>query len=315
MIDESEITFGGSYLDRADRLRGDADAMARLLADPASRILPFWQGKPLFDRTAVGPRLVWLKADDPMVASHADSALFLGLDDAGAAHFAVDVSAVAPPDGDPSAVLNLPATQGFADLRAVLGELDHRDAAIAAPAKGIFEWRRSHGFCSNCGARNIIGHAGWRFDCPACKRPHFPRTDPVVIMLVLDGDRVLLGRQPGWDEGMYSLLAGFVEPGETIEEAVRREVAEETSVQVGAVRYLTSQPWPFPASLMIGCVARAESTAITLDPRELEDALWASKAEIGQALAGQHPRLRPARKGAVAQAILRAWVEGRTGSV
>lgn len=315
MIDESEITFAGSYLDRADRLRGDAGAMVRLLADPASRALPFWQGKPLFDAGSGGPRLVWLAATDKTVAGHADTALFLGLDDAGVAHFAVDLSDLVPPEGDPAAILDLPPAQGFADLRAVLGDLDHRDAAMAAPAKGIFEWRRSHGFCSNCGASNMVAHAGWRFDCPACLRPHFPRTDPVVIMLVLDGDRVLLGRQPGWDDRMYSLLAGFVEPGETIEDAVRREVHEETAIRVGPVRYLTSQPWPFPASLMIGCVARAESRAITRDPAELEDALWASRAEVAEALEGRHDRIRPARKGAVAQAILRAWVEGRVPEI
>lgn len=311
MIDESEITFAGSYLDRADRLRGDAGAMARYLADPASRVLPFWQGKPLFDENGGGPRLVWLAANDTKVSGQAEGALFLGLDDAGTAHFAVDVSGLVPPDGDPAACLSLPPQQRFADLRAVLGDLDHRDAAIAAPAKGIFEWRRSHGFCSNCGARNAVAHAGWRFDCPACGRPHFPRTDPVVIMLVLDGDSVLLGRQPGWDEGMYSLLAGFVEPGETIEEAVRREVHEESGIRVGDVRYLTSQPWPFPASLMIGCAARAETRDITLDRAELEDAMWIGKAEVAEALAGRHSRIRPARKGAIAQTILRAWVEDR----
>lgn len=312
MIAESDITFAGSYLDRADRLRSDAGAMARYLADPDSRVLPFWQGKPLFGATDAGPRLAWLAATDPMVADRADTALFLGLDDAGIAHFAADLSDLADDD---AAALGLSPTQAFADLRAVLGDLDHRDAAMAAPAKGIFEWRRSHGFCSNCGARNAIAHAGWRLDCPACKRPHFPRTDPVVIMLVLDGDRVLLGRQPGWDARMYSLLAGFVEPGETIEDAVRREVAEEAGIRVGDVRYLASQPWPFPASLMIGCVARAETTAIAIDPAELEDALWAGKAEIADALAGRHDRIRPARKGAIAQVILRAWVEGRVPEI
>ena len=311
MIDESEITFGGSYLDRADRLRDDKAALARHLADPATRVLPFWQGKPLFDATDAGPRLVWLAAGDPMIGGAAATMLFLGLDGDGTAHFAVELADSVRPDGDATALFGLPGTRSFSDLRDVLSQLDHRDAAFAAPAKGIFEWRRSHGYCANCGARNSVAHAGWRFDCPACGRQHFPRTDPVVIMLVLYGDRVLLGRQPGWDERMYSLLAGFVEPGETIEEAVRREVAEETGVRIGPVRYLTSQPWPFPASLMIGCVAQAETSALVLDPRELEDALWASKAEISEALAGQHPRIRPARKGAIAQTILRAWVEGR----
>lgn len=129
-------------------------------------------------------------------------------------------------------------------------------------------------------------------------------------MLILDGDRVLMGRNANWPEGMYSLLAGFMEPGETVEEAVRREVQEESGIRVGEVRYVTSQPWPFPASLMIGCAGQAETREITLDPHELEDAIWVSKEEMAQALAGQHPRIAPARKGAVAQVILRAWVDG-----
>lgn len=130
-------------------------------------------------------------------------------------------------------------------------------------------------------------------------------------MLILDGDRVLLGRQATWPEGMYSLLAGFMEPGETVEEAVRRETMEEAGIKVGAVRYVTSQPWPFPASLMIGCTGQALSTRITRDPQELEDALWVTKAEIADALEGRHPRIAPARKGAVAQVILQAWVRGQ----
>ncbi|MEO1959602.1 MAG: NAD(+) diphosphatase [Paracoccus sp. (in: a-proteobacteria)] len=134
---------------------------------------------------------------------------------------------------------------------------------------------------------------------------------PKYQLVISDGDRVLLGRQSLWPERMYSLLAGFVEPGETVEEAVRREVMEEAGITVGAVRYVTSQPWPFPASLMIGCVARAESRAITLDPTELEDAIWVPRNQIAEALEGRHDRIAPARKGAVAQVILRAWVQGQ----
>ena len=147
-------------------------------------------------------------------------------------------------------------------------------------------------------------------DCPACGRQHFPRTDPVVIMLILDGDRVLLGRQAVWPERMYSLLAGFMEPGETVEEAVRREVMEEAGVPVGEVRYVTSQPWPFPASLMSGCVGTALSDAIDISREELEDALWVSKADMTEALAGRNADIAPARKGAVAQVILRCWTDG-----
>ncbi|MFV0385781.1 NAD(+) diphosphatase [Paracoccus sp. (in: a-proteobacteria)] len=315
MIPESLVTFAGSFLDRADRLRGDAVTLARHLADPASRVSPFWHGKPLFDLTDDGPRLAWLSAQDKLITGCTEPTIFMGLDDQGVAHFAADVSTIAPPDERPAdfvdqRTLDLSETRKFIDLRAVMGEIDHRDAGIAAAAKGMFEWRATHHFCANCGHRNRVAHGGWRFDCPGCGRQHFPRTDPVVIMLVLDGDKVLLGRQSVWPEGMYSLLAGFMEPGETVEEAVRREVMEEAGVRVGEVRYVTSQPWPFPASLMIGCAARAETTRISIDTQELEQALWVSKARITRALAGQDDQIAPARKGAVAQIILRCWSEG-----
>lgn len=315
MIAESDVTFAGSFLDRADRLRSDAAELARWMADPATRVSPFWRGKPLFDLTDAGPRLAWLSATDRLIVDCPEPVVFMGLDEGGVAHFAADVSYIAPPDERPAEfvdqrTLDLSETRKFIDLRAIMADIDHRDAGIAAAAKGIFEWRLTHGFCANCGARNLVSHAGWRFDCPACGRQHFPRTDPVVIMLILDGDRVLLGRQSNWTENMYSLLAGFMEPGETIEEAVRREVMEEAGIRVGEIRYVTSQPWPFPASLMIGCAGKAETTEITIDPHELEAALWVSKAEIAEALAGRHDRIAPARKGAVAQVILKAWVDG-----
>ncbi|SNT76327.1 NAD(+) diphosphatase [Paracoccus seriniphilus] len=315
MIPETAVTFAGSFLDRADRLRSDEAGMAARLADPSSMVSPFWRGKPLFDETPEGPRLAWLSSGDALIADCPEAPIFMGLDQNGISHFAADVSYIAPPDQEPAdfideRTLDLSQSRKFIDLRTIMGEIDHRDAGIAAAAKGIFEWRNTHRFCSNCGHENRVCHAGWRFDCPGCGRQHFPRTDPVVIMLVLDGDRVLLGRQSVWPERMYSLLAGFMEPGETVEEAVRREVEEESSVVVGEVRYVTSQPWPFPASLMIGCVGKAETTEITIDQHELEDAIWVSRSEVAQALAGQHDRISPARKGAVAQVMLQAWVDG-----
>lgn len=315
MIPESAVTFAGSFLDRADRLRSDTQGIAARLADPASLVSPFWRGKPLFDLTKDGPRLAWLPATDRLIADCPEPVVFMGLDACNRAHFAADVSSLAPPDEHPAEfidrqTLDLTETRKFIDLRAIMAEIDHRDAGIAAAAKGIFEWRLTHGFCANCGQRNQVSHAGWRFDCAACGRQHFPRTDPVVIMLVLDGDRVLLGRQSAWPDKMYSLLAGFMEPGETIEEAVRREVGEEAGISVGDVRYVTSQPWPFPASLMIGCAARARTRAIDIDPTELEDAIWVPQSEIVEALAGRHDHIAPARKGAVAQVILQAWVNG-----
>ncbi len=315
MIPESAVTFAGSFLDRADRLRGDEAEMTRRLADPATRVSPFWRGKPLFDLSESGPRLTWVAATDALITDSPEPPVFMGLDDAGTAHFAADVSYIAPPDEKPAEfvdrrTLDLSESRKFVDLRAIMGEIDHRDAGIAAAAKGIFEWRLTHGFCANCGQKNRVGNAGWRMDCAACGRQHFPRTDPVVIMLILDGDKVLLGRQAIWPEKMYSLLAGFMEPGETVEEAVRREVHEEAGIPVGTVRYVTSQPWPFPASLMIGCAGKATATAINIDQNELEDAIWVSKAEVTEALAGRSDRIAPARKGAVAQVILKAWTEG-----
>jgi len=153
--------------------------------------------------------------------------------------------------------------------------------------------------------------AGWQRTCPACGAHHFPRTDPVVIMLVTRGNSVLIGRSPGWPAGMYSLLAGFVEPGETLEAAVRREVFEEAGVRVGAVRYLASQPWPFPASLMFGCHGEALDGAITIDPAEIEDALWLTREEMVTVMAGAHPEIRAPRKGAIAHFLVAAWLADR----
>ncbi|WBU63032.1 NAD(+) diphosphatase [Paracoccus aerodenitrificans] len=319
MIPESEVSFAGSFLDRADRLRADDEAM-HIRFHKGSLALPFWWGKPLFELTQEGPRLVWLSTDDPLVADSCGDSVFMGLDDAGRAHFATDVSHIAPPDQQPAEfvdrrTLALSETRKFIDLRSIMGEIDHRDAGIAAAAKGVFEWRRTHGFCANCGHRNRLVHSGWRMECPGCGRQHFPRTDPVVIMLVLDHDRVLLGRSPLWPERMYSLLAGFIEPGETVEEAVRREVMEEAGIEVDEVRYVTSQPWPFPASLMIGCTGRAVTTRIERDPAELEDAIWVSRSEVERALSNDHPDITLARPGAVARVILRSWVDGVVAGV
>jgi NAD+ diphosphatase len=153
--------------------------------------------------------------------------------------------------------------------------------------------------------------AGWQRICPSCGAHHFPRTDPVVIMLVTRGNSVLVGRSPGWPPGMYSLLAGFVEPGETLEAAVRREVFEEAGVRIGAVRYLSSQPWPFPASLMVGCRGEALPGEITIDPAEIEDALWLTREQMVTVMAGAHPRIRAPRRGAIAHFLVEAWLADR----
>ncbi len=309
------VTFGGSGLDRAGELRGDAGAVADLLA--RGHVLAFWRGKPLMD--AAG--LVWVAADHAIFAQGGDR-VFLGLDD-GVARFAQDIGAWQPAADTASvggfADLSIqrhpmmPDEAGFTELRGVMTMLSPRAAELAVAARAVLQWHASHGFCAACGAASDLAMAGWQRDCPACGVHHFPRTDPVVIMLVTHGNRCLMGRSPGWPEGMYSCLAGFVEPGETIEAAVRREVAEESGIQVGAVRYLASQPWPFPASLMIGCAAEAVSEVITIDPAELDDALWISREEMVTVMAGEHPRLKPARKGAIAHFLIANWLADRLG--
>jgi NAD+ diphosphatase len=308
------VTFGGSGLDRCAGLRRDAAGLTDALARGA--VLPVWRGKPLL----AGRQPAWVPAGHP-VLEKAGPPVFLGLDD-GMPRFAADLSDWTPEAGTETpeggffdqTVQRHPAMtgdQGFADLRGIMALLTPREAELVASAKAVLQWHRSHGFCSACGARSEMAQGGWQRICPACKTQHFPRTDPVVIMLVTHGNSVLLGRSPGWPEGMFSLLAGFLEPGETVEAAVRREVLEESGVTCGAVTYLASQPWPFPASLMIGARTEALTDRIVLDPEELEQALWVTKEDLVLAFAGQHPTIKPSRKGAIANFILRNWLADR----
>lgn len=312
------VTFGGSGLDRAAHLRGDLQAVEGMLRDPASRILPLWRGKPLF---AGEPRgLGWLVPGDAVLAPADEAPVFLGLDE-GAPRFAIDISGWQPeelPDTlgaffDPSEQRHplLAPDHAFGELRANMTRLTAREAELVATAKGVLGWHETHGFCARCGAKSRMIEAGWQRQCPDCGARHFPRTDPVVIMLILSGNEVLMGRSPGWPEGMYSLLAGFVEPGETLEAAVRREVREETGVEVGTVGYLASQPWPFPASLMMGCRGEATTRDIRVDPAELEDARWVGREEMLDIMAGRSDAMKPARRGAIARFLIEAWLADR----
>lgn len=310
MRNAESVTFGGSGLDRGAALRGDPDKIASLLA--GGSVLPLWRGKPLLDAKG----LVWLPPEHPVLDA-AGPAVFLGLDE-DHPRFARDISEWTPdaPVSDAPVFLDpnlqthpaLPQSQSFQDLRNVMSRLTAREAELAATAKAVLHWHQSHGFCAACGQKSDMVQAGWQRSCPACGTQHFPRTDPVVIMLVTRGNKLLIGRNAVWPEGMYSLLAGFVEPGETLEAAVRREVAEETGVKIGAVRYLASQPWAFPASLMFGCIAEATSDDITLDPAELQDALWINREEMVTVLAGQHPTIKAGRKGAIAHFLISNWL-------
>ena len=308
------VTFGGSGLDRADALRGDPSALAAAAADPGTSVLPLWRGRPLL-AGAARDRLARLRFGHAVLDGAAEPVL-LGRE-GGRAVFAVDLSHWNPEENDVAQEGGgqphpaLPGDHAFCELRACMTALGARDAELAASARAVLGWHRSHRFCARCGAESAPARGGWVRVCGSCGAQHFPRTDPVVIMLVVSGPRVLLGRSPHWPERMYSLLAGYMEPGECVEAAVRREVMEEAGVRVGAVRYLASQPWPFPASLMLGCLAEAETEAVTLDPAELEDALWIGRRELLDVFAGGHPRIRPPRAGAIAGFLLRNWLADR----
>jgi NAD+ diphosphatase len=311
------VTFGGSALDRAGEIRNDPAAIAAARAHQDARAILFWRGKPLIHR-ARPASLVRLAIDHPALADASAEVILLGRED-GAPMFGFDLSGWEPENLDPSSLGGfldpseqqhpaLPDDMAFAELRRVMTWLNPRDAELAATGKAIQSWHESHGHCARCGHATDMGQAGWQRSCPACKASHFPRTDPVVIMLITHGNSVLMGRSPGWPQGMYSLLAGFVEPGETLEAAVRREVFEEAGVRVGQVGYLSSQPWPFPASLMFGCHGEAISRDITIDPVEIEDAMWVTREEMMDVFAGNHATILPARRGAIAHFLLENWL-------
>ncbi|MBI6630330.1 NAD(+) diphosphatase [Pontibaca salina] len=325
MKDAERVTFGGSGLNRAAHLRDDAQALARMHRDPEALCVLLWRGKPLFKGDA-RDRLALLPFDHPvLLARHGgiiDRPILLGVEEGGAPIFAQDISEWEPDALDHDAMDRfhdcteqlhpaLPETHVFAELRRLMAGLSPRDAELAAAARAIIGWHDTHRFCARCGQPSEISHAGWQRNCLTCRGHHFPRTDPVVIMLITYGNSVLMGRSHGWPEGMYSLLAGFVEPGETLEAAVRREVMEETAVPVGRVSYLASQPWPFPASLMIGCYGEALAREITIDPVEIEQAMWVSRDDMMQIFSGDHPDIRPARKGAIAHFLLESWLADR----
>jgi NAD+ diphosphatase len=297
------LTFaaGGSSLDRASHLRSDS---ALLLAQADARLLPQWHDKVLIDLAGPRPSLGWVTPEPGIVELAAEAPIFLGRYQETPC-FTADFSGL----DEEAAHTRFGTSMKFIDLRSIAGQLTQAEATIIAAAKGVIGWHRIHPFCARCGATSVPEDAGWRRKCAACGALHFPRTDPVVIMLVTRGDNVLLGRQSVWGPGLYSLLAGFMEPGETIGDAVRRETHEETSVHVGRVQFLASQPWPFPANLMLGCWGEALTDEIVIDA-EIEDARWVSRAEMAMALNGEHPHFASPRADSIARWILTAWIAG-----
>lgn len=275
-----EPFFSGHGLDRADLLRAQPERLAELAARADARQLQWADGLPQLDTAG---SLTWGRVNDP--------ALFLGL------------------DGESPCFSALPATSGGPAAIGLLAQLDEHDAPLFASALSLANWHGRHRHCSVCGHASDIVRGGWSRRCPDCGAEHFPRSDPVVIMLATHDDRLLLGRQPHYPPGRYSALAGFVEPGETIEAAVARELKEEAGIDIADVRYVASQPWPFPSTLMIGCRARALDDRLTVDLTELEDARWFTRAEVEAAVSGEAsaPFLPPPRW-AIARTLLDDWL-------
>ena len=275
--------------DRVGRRRTDQAWLDQTWADPRTRVLLLARGHfPVDDR---GSAVAWRSPSD----SPEGQRVFLG-EESGAAHFAV--------------LLEEPLEDGWATLRTVGPTVSHAEASLLVHAVALAEWHRAHRFCPRCGSALEAAAAGHVLTCSGCGGQHFPRTDPAVIMLVTDDrDRALLGRQPRWPEGRFSTLAGFVDPGESLEDAVRREVAEEVGVEVGAVRYLGNQPWPFPASLMVGFFASALTTDIEVDGEEISDARWFTREEmLAEAEAGT---LRLPSAISISRTLIEIWYGGR----
>ncbi len=300
------MAYVGNPLDRTGNWRRDEALVAAKLADPATRFLPVWHLQTLVRGEQI-KHPAWVRRQDLGPPGAEAAAVSLGLDGE-TAHFAIDVSNL----DEREARERFAPFGTFAELRSVHAEVPAGETAILATARALTDWHRRHGFCAACGHPSVSRQAGYVRLCTheACGRHHFPRTDPVVIMLIAHGDRCLLGRQDRFPADWYSTLAGFVEPGETVEEAVRREVKEETAIDVGAVRYAFSQPWPYPSSLMIGCFGEALGHEIAVDGHELAEARWFERAAVRAALRGEPEagfRVPPAL--AVAHHLIAHWAE------
>ena len=306
-----EHYFAGNPFDRGEAQRRDAGWLDNARRDPTSRFLPLHRLQVLVDRNASdGPRLGWAGPElVDRLGWDAPDPVFLGIHE-GVAHFAIDVTA-----SDPGG-LGLSGGLVFEEARALAASLPMHETGIIAQAKAQIDWHARHRFCGVCGAETQPERGGGQRRCRACNAEHFPRTDPVIIALVHDGgDRCLLGQSRLWGlrGSFYSCLSGFMDHGESIEEAVRREVAEEAGIELAAVRYHSSQPWPFPSSLMIGCHALAATTDIHFDAEEMTDVRWFTRDEIQAALRGENPALSVPGKIAIGHWLVKTWADGEAG--
>ena len=305
-LDTFVHTFAGNPLDRASDRRLDEDWLAAQLASDSALAVALWNGAPLCETGKDGGlQLSYLPAKlAAELSGGSERLLFLGLWKETAV-FAVDLEGQADPTA--SALTGLGS---FMDLRQIAPKLTAGDASIAATAKAVFEWRRRHRRCAVCGEPSRPASGGWMRVCEACEAQHFPRTDPVVIMLPYHGERCMLGRQQMWPAGMFSALAGFLEPGESIEEACARELEEEAGLHAVKVRYHSSQPWPYPSSLMIGLLAEVEDEEGQPDQTELSEVRWFTRPEASRLLAGSFEGLFCPPPFAIAHQLIKAWVAG-----
>jgi NAD+ diphosphatase len=296
-----DVWYTRSPLDRVSNRREDTGWIEAVRRAEATCIVPVWRSENLMQAEAARALMPTLsQAGDLLEIGRFPSVLGVRDD---IAYIAVDLSHIEDPYDHPF----IGEHGAFEDLRKVGSMLAREEGAILAHARGLMTWHLRHGFCGVCGSPTESSHAGHQRNCPNCKASHFPRTDPAVIMLVVKDDMCLLGRTHNFRPGMYSTLAGFVEPGESLEEAVAREVYEETGIRVREARYLGSQPWPFPSSLMLGFHAVAETSEIHIDPKELEDARWVHRFQL------ENPRelgITLPRPDSIASKLIQAWMNG-----
>jgi NAD+ diphosphatase len=299
------MAFSGNRLDRAGNQRHNTAWLASLRSGAHARVLPLWKLQPLLvsaDGAKGSTRLGFIDGSCASgLGGDGSVEVFLGRRGE-AAFFARDISGGAVPDG-------LADAGQFRDARAATALLSAEQCAILAQAKSLIDWHNRHGFCANCGHATAPADGGYRRICGHCRAEHFPRTDPAVIMLVTRGAQCLLGQNRRFTGGHYSTLAGFVEPGETIEEAVAREIYEEAGLQIHRIRYFASQPWPFPSNLMIGCFAEADGSDIAIDGQEIVAAQWFDHALVRKLISGTSTEIGLPRRDAIAFHLISHWAE------
>jgi NAD+ diphosphatase len=318
MTNSNDMPLAAKPINRAAHRRTDEAWLEGAIADPNVLIFLMRDGQPCIEGKATGltsrpgdradptPRaLMWL-GPEALKLSRETRTLFMGEDTSGTPIFALDMPAQFDVTGS-----KIEGLCDFEDMRAAAGSLSLLESNLAATARSLFLWHDGYGFCAKCGGGTGVTEAGWKRQCPSCGAEHFPRTDPVAIMLATRGDKALIGRSAGWPAGFMSCLAGFCEPGETIEQAASRELFEEAGIVADPARaeYIACQPWPFPSSLMVGLLLPAENEEITLDTKELEAARWITREEARQIMAHKHPELYCPPPMAIAHHIMKVWAE------